>query len=155
MDNQLTKDQVSKGVYVTVTGTPGIGISIFYQYFFSRYRQAYPEATILTASFTEYQQVQKCVVFEPNKAPIKIKRNVEDEYPKAIHLYDGPPNTKTNDSKMVTFSNAHFPLYMPVWELPEMMEAVKLLNLIISIDDLIQRYYLFGGESQTTQDLPR
>jgi hypothetical protein len=79
--------------------------------------------------------------------------------PEAIHLYDGPPSVEPADSKMVAFTSPNFgwldsmrknkkghcKLYMPVWELGELWEAVQLLNLDISLDDLIKRFKQFGG----------
>ncbi|OQR89179.1 hypothetical protein THRCLA_22729 [Thraustotheca clavata] len=149
--------------YITLTGTPGIGKSIFYQYFFSRYRKEYPDIPIIAASFNK-KQVQKCVVFVPYKAPIIIKKldflDIESDYPNAIHLYDGPPNMKPNDSKLVTFTSPnsswfnfirknvgfHHPLYMPVWEFAELARAVDLLELDLTINELYRRFYEFGGE---------
>ncbi|KAH9122898.1 hypothetical protein LEN26_010059 [Aphanomyces euteiches] len=52
--------------YISVTGTPGIGKSIFYDYFFSRYRNEHPEAIIVTASFNKDRELKECVVFGPN-----------------------------------------------------------------------------------------
>ncbi|KAL3669146.1 hypothetical protein V7S43_005530 [Phytophthora oleae] len=38
---------------ITVTGTPGIGKSIFYAYFYQRHKKSRPDTTIITASFTK------------------------------------------------------------------------------------------------------
>jgi hypothetical protein len=40
---------------------------------------------------------------------------------------------------------AHCKLYMPVWELGELWEAVSFLSLNINLDVLIERYKQFGG----------
>ncbi|KAL4087906.1 hypothetical protein PRIC1_012337 [Phytophthora ramorum] len=48
---------------VTVTGTPGIGKSIFYGYFFEHYKSTHPNTTIIAASFTKKSVMKKVVVF--------------------------------------------------------------------------------------------
>ena len=51
--------------YITMTGTPGIGKSVFYIYFFQRWRRENPSGTIVTASFSSERQMESCVVFSP------------------------------------------------------------------------------------------
>ncbi|CAK4650434.1 unnamed protein product, partial [Aphanomyces euteiches] len=149
--------------YISVTGTPGIGKSIFYDYFFSRYRNEHPEAIIVTASFNKDRGLMKCVVFGPDGSSMIWDNtdfpNIGKRIPNAIHLYDGPPFVPPADSKMVTFTSpnfgwldsmrknveAHCELYMPVWELGELGDAVKVLNLEISDEELTERYRQFGG----------
>ncbi|KAH9119784.1 hypothetical protein AeMF1_007734, partial [Aphanomyces euteiches] len=149
--------------YISVTGTPGIGKSIFYDYFFSRYRNEHPEAIIVTASFNKDRELKECVVFGPKGPVVHTFDSVsfarlQHEYPNALHLYDGPPSVEPARSKMVTFTSpnfgwldsmrknaAHCELYMPVWELSELGDAVKVLNLEISDEELAERYKQFGG----------
>ncbi|KAH9152498.1 hypothetical protein LEN26_003700, partial [Aphanomyces euteiches] len=148
--------------YISVTGTPGIGKSIFYDYFFSRYRNEHPEAIIVTASFNKDRQLKDCVVFSPDGSSMIWDNtdfpNIGKRIPNALHLYDGPPSVEPARSKMVTFTSpnfgwldsmrknaAHCELYMPVWELSELGDAVKVLNLEISDEELAERYKQFGG----------
>ncbi|CAK4078992.1 unnamed protein product, partial [Aphanomyces euteiches] len=144
-------------------GTPGIGKSTFYDYFFDRYRREHPRLAIVTASFNENQQLKKCVVFGSGGSSVIWDKtdfpNIENRFPKALHLYDGPPSVEPARSKMVTFTSpnfawlesmrknieAHRKLYMPVWELTELSDAVEMLNLKISFEELIERYQTFGG----------
>jgi hypothetical protein len=63
------------------------------------------------------------------------------------------------DSKMVAFTSpnfdwldsmrknleAHCTLFMPVWEFGELWDAVQLLHLDLSSEQLIKRYEQFGG----------
>ncbi|CAK5181390.1 unnamed protein product [Aphanomyces euteiches] len=149
--------------YISVTGTPGIGKSIFYDYFFSRYRSEYPGRDIVTASFNKNQLLKKCVVFFTDGSSLIWENtdfpNIAKHIPNALHLYDGPPSVEPADSKMVTFTspnfgwldsmrknvNAHRTLYMPVWELGELWDAVNLLSLNISSQELSNRYQQLGG----------
>uniref|UniRef100_H3GSV3 Uncharacterized protein n=1 Tax=Phytophthora ramorum TaxID=164328 RepID=H3GSV3_PHYRM len=48
---------------ITVTGTPGIGKSTFYGYFFEHYKSTHPNTTIIAASFTKKSVMKKVVVF--------------------------------------------------------------------------------------------
>jgi predicted ATP-dependent serine protease len=59
--------------YITVTGTPGIGKSIFYLHVFNRIRRQ-GEMTIVTASFNNERTLKKCLVFEPGKGPVNYKK---------------------------------------------------------------------------------
>ncbi|KAH9123117.1 hypothetical protein AeMF1_005816, partial [Aphanomyces euteiches] len=140
-----------------------IGMSIFYDYFFDRYRREHPRLAIVTASFNENQQLKKCVVFGSGGSSVIWDKtdfpNIENRFPKALHLYDGPPSVQPAHSKMVTFTSpnfawlesmrknvgAHRKLYMPVWELTELWDAVEMLNLKISFEELIERYQKLGG----------
>ncbi|CAK4240286.1 unnamed protein product [Aphanomyces euteiches] len=137
--------------------------STFYDYFFDRYRREHPRLAIVTASFNENQQLKKCVVFGSGGSSVIWDKtdfpNIENRFPKALHLYDGPPSVEPARSKMVTFTSpnfawlesmrknieAHRKLYMPVWELTELSDAVEMLNLKISFEELIERYQTFGG----------
>ncbi|CAK4652318.1 unnamed protein product [Aphanomyces euteiches] len=138
-------------------------MSIFYDYFFDRYRREHPRLAIVTASFNENQQLKKCVVFGSGGSSVIWDKtdfpNIENRFPKALHLYDGPPSVQPAHSKMVTFTSpnfawlesmrknvgAHRKLYMPVWELTELWDAVEMLNLKISFEELIERYQKLGG----------
>ena len=50
--------------FVTVTGTPGIGKSMFYQYFFKRNRNENPSKQIVTASFDKDRHLEECRVLD-------------------------------------------------------------------------------------------
>jgi hypothetical protein len=153
----LGKDEYD---YISLTGTPGIGKSIFYVYFFQRYRKEYPNATIVTASFGKDRKLLKCVVFEPG-----MVEGVEyEKIPKikgSLHLYDGPPEIQPSDNKMVCFTSPnyswldgmvkapnHIPLYLPVWTLQELWEANELLELGIDYWTIEERFLLFGGSAR-------
>jgi hypothetical protein len=146
--------------YISVTGTPGIGKSVFYDYFFTRYRAERSNIPIVAASFTKQRHVLKCVVFEPgHTGQPSIKDSVyfvPIARSDAIHLYDGPPEVQPPNSKMVAFTSPnydwldsirkesrHCRLYMPVWEYGELFEAMDLLGL--KCDNLEERYLRFGG----------
>jgi hypothetical protein len=128
--------------YITVTGTPGIGKSVFYLYFFKRFREENPEQVIVTAAFTKRSKLKYALVFDPKKEDGKPDY-YDDKIPfisNAIFFYDGAPEKEPSLQKMVCFSspneewldsmdkNEYFTaLYMPPWTLEELQEARKLL----------------------------
>ena len=145
--------------YISLTGTPGIGKSIFYLYFFQRFRNE-NNVSIVTASFGKDRKLLKCLVFEPGKV-----EGVEyEKIPKikgSIHLYDGPPEIQPPDNKMVCFTSPnyswldgmekaanHIPLYLPVWTLQELWEANELLELELDVLTIEERFLLFGGSAR-------
>ncbi|KAI9983773.1 hypothetical protein PInf_007848 [Phytophthora infestans] len=52
---------------VTVTGTPGIGKSIFYAYFLDRFKKANPTWTIIASAHTPEAEVTSLAVFKPGE----------------------------------------------------------------------------------------
>jgi hypothetical protein len=144
--------------FISVTGTPGIGKSAFYLYFFKRYRQEHQDDTVLTASFSESQDLEDCLLWKADGA----KQAYESVVPREaanIYLYDGPPKTKpAGTTKMIAFTcpnrkwltsqdkNAfHVRVYMPNWDFAEMMKARDLLAIDLLDDILEKRFSLFGG----------
>jgi hypothetical protein len=163
---QIQELLFSRGMkYISVTGTPGIGKSVFYLYVFNRVRTDYPDKTIVTASFSKTSKLKECVVFYPDgKAEPCFSRPggyfipTEYEVPKAIHLYDGPPDVEPPDSQMVAFTSPnevwldsihkaknHRELYMPCWTFWELFTANDLLELGIMMEVVLQRFGQFGG----------
>ncbi len=146
---------------ITLSGTPGIGKSVFYLYFFQRYRKENPNATIVTACFTETRVLVECRVFKAGEIESE-KHPTIPEIPGALYLYDGPPDYPPPRMKMVCFTspnagwfkaaqkqNYAIRLFFPVWTLQELKEANALLELGIDDDVIEQRYSLFGGSART------
>ncbi|KAG3130939.1 hypothetical protein PI126_g20274 [Phytophthora idaei] len=52
----------------TITGTTGIGTSAFYGYFFTRYSREHPHVTIVTAAFSDEDQLQGSTVFQEGQS---------------------------------------------------------------------------------------
>ena len=138
--------------FITVTGSPGIGKSVFYIYFLQRYRSEHGRATVL-ASFTHQQELMKCTVLneELDKIP-----SIEG----AMYLYDGTPRMLPSSSsqQMVCFTSphrewsrhvvketAHQKLHMPIWSEWELHEASEYLGLNITRDEITRRFEVFGG----------
>ena len=143
--------------FISITGTPGIGKSMFYNWFFDKYRVENPTEVIVCASFDREREFQNCVVFEPGKVPVRHCRTIP-EIEDAMYLYDGPPRGTPPTGRMVAFvspnddwfrnvdkRNFHMKLYMKVWSLAELQEADTCLELEIGSDELASRYYFFGG----------
>ncbi|KAJ3321810.1 hypothetical protein HDV06_003812, partial [Boothiomyces sp. JEL0866] len=145
--------------YISLTGTPGKSC-------LKRYRRENPDKTIVTASFNYSRQMEKCMVFEPNSEPRPEKGLPFPPIKGALHLYDGPPNMEPPDNKMVCFTSpnydwfrsmekelTHIQLYMPTWDLDELLIANNELQLGISEEVLNERYLHVGGEcSQNNGD---
>ncbi|OWY91884.1 hypothetical protein PHMEG_00039342 [Phytophthora megakarya] len=120
-----------KADVVTVTGTPGIGTSLFFAYFFQRYRAQYKEAAIITACFNRKCKMEEVVVWKKGKvvgqadddysvmsalitemkaevrSQVNEKELINEILPrdKLIYLYDGPPNAIPKRAKMVCFTS--------------------------------------------------
>lgn len=138
---------------VTVSGTPGIGKSIFFAFFLLRYSQKHPTTTVVTASFTKDRDMTEVVVWKGGK----FQHSADDDEPdmrdaikKAkqaakgdiIYLYDGPPKKAPKHIQMVCFTSPNerwFSLneksefrvnvYMPMWDLEELRTAASVLDL--------------------------
>jgi hypothetical protein len=127
--------------YITVTGSPGIGKSVFYLYFVEKYRKENPEKTIVTAAFAQRYLTSGMVLY-PDSDNMESERfylripSIEN----AIYLYDGAPEAEPSRKKMVCFSSPneawlnymrknikHVKLIMPPWTLNELLEAAQAL----------------------------
>ena len=90
---------LANGFYqISLTGTPGIGKSIFYIYFFQRYRTEFPKATIVTASFTMNSKLKQCIRYGPGDI-LGVKFSDIRELEADIYLYDGPPEMEPGPRK--------------------------------------------------------
>jgi len=146
--------------YISVSGTPGIGKSVFYMYFFQRYRRENPDATIVTASFTEERKLQACLVFYPGEEKGQIKNKIE-LVENAIYCYDGPPDSRPSFRNMICFSSPHYawlesmrkekshtPIYLPSWTLDELHSANIRLGLGLHPSQIKARFELWGGSAR-------
>ena len=137
--NGTARDSIQKD-YLTVTGTPGIGKSIFYIYFFQRWMRENPRSVLVTAAFTRDRMLKSCRVFR-NSLSEPVKRSTIPDIDGALYLYDGAPDVEPDEAKMVCFTSPniswldsidhapdHKVLFMPPWTLDELQEAVYLLD---------------------------
>lgn len=149
--------------WISVTGTPGIGKSVFYFYVFERMRKEYPNMTFICASFSSKSNLKECIVFYPdgkieNCTSVDQRPYIPILLENAIHLYDGPPKVEPRHSKMVTFTSPnhdwfevirkepqHCKLFMPIWTFDELLDANDLLNLGVGEEQLQQAFGVFGG----------
>ncbi|KAE9097468.1 hypothetical protein PF010_g15949 [Phytophthora fragariae] len=133
---ELVKKMLDGGKpWVTVTGTPGIGKSVFYAYFFNRLREREPNTWIIAISFW-MEAIKEIIVYKGRGDPgtIERKKNAIDmvleeahaNKKKLIFLCDGPP-TKLREATLA------LSLAGP--------SGVK----CISDDDLETRFNTFGG----------
>ena len=149
--------------YITVTGTPGIGKSVFYIYFFQRWMRENRGSVIVTASFTRDRKLKSCRVFM-NSLSEGEKRSTIPDIDGALYLYDGAPDVEPDEAKMVCFTSPniswlrsvrrsaeHRKLFMPPWALDELQEAVLLLDLhfLPEIPNVIDRLALVADRFNT------
>ena len=145
-----------KRKYVSITGTPGTGKSMFYNWFFDKYRSENRDQIIVCASFSDQRHLKRCFSFEFGKDPVRHKEI--PEIMGAMYLYDGPPVDAPEEERMVAFCSPnddwfdlvrkrdeHVTLYMPVWEFDELVDADKCLGLGIGTPELTERFIFFGG----------
>jgi hypothetical protein len=160
--------------FISVTGTPGIGKSMFYLYFIKRYLSENPGKSVITASFDRDRKLKDCRLIRPNGIVEKCT-DISGGYmipvfdtvswPKDIdcdfYLYDGPPTTTPIDVKMVAFTSPNFSwldsmrkesyhctMYMPTWDISELLDANEELEMNIDTNEIINRFSLFGGSAR-------
>ncbi|KAI3631602.1 hypothetical protein MIR68_010485 [Amoeboaphelidium protococcarum] len=150
--------------YISISGTPGIGKSVFYMYAFRKMRDKYPDTTIIMASFAA-GDLEEASLFsphttEPQSLDLKQLEQADRDHPGALHLYDGAPRKipKKNNAKMIVFTSPnekwfnivrkyqnHCKLYMDVWSLNELNNADRFLKLQIGQAELQERFNTVGG----------
>ncbi|KAG7375844.1 hypothetical protein PHYPSEUDO_015129 [Phytophthora pseudosyringae] len=155
--------------FVTVTGTPGIGKSVFYAYFFQRWRKEVKNTWVIATAYRN-QKLVKATVFKESNEGEKLHRaeeaiddvveKAEREKKKIMLLCDGPPELFRGDTQMVVFTSPNVKwiksvrkdictLYMPLWTCEELQEAAFALGLAESsgiTDEVVEaRFNTFGG----------
>ena len=146
--------------YISVTGTPGIGKSVFYIYFFHRFRAENPEIPLITAAFGKDRNLLQYVVYRPNgntesgstRVPI-----IEG----GMYLFDGPPSGFPRVGRMVAFTSPHvgwltesekeedhLRMYVPPWTFDELKQANELCGFNIPVNVVLERFKFFGGSAR-------
>jgi hypothetical protein len=153
---------------ISVTGTKGIGKSMFYLYTFNRLRKEHPDWTVFAASFRKKTQKFESgsVIFPDGKSDEldtfedlrKTQRKVLLEQKPVIALYDGAPEVKPK-CRMICFTSydaswflaakdmvhTHKTLFMSTWSFEELLEARDALKFTISDKQLEENFAEFGG----------
>lgn len=150
---------------VSLTGTPGIGKSVFYQDFFRRYRRDNPEHRALAAAYNKNGELKQARVYHPNEGIVNLGEMPKyNEHECDIYLIDGAPKTEpTAVQAAVIFTSPkedwfdqmrkypnHGVMYFLNWTFPELQLANKALNLEIKDSALWERYLVFGGTARYT-----
>ncbi|KAE9037476.1 hypothetical protein PR003_g9367 [Phytophthora rubi] len=151
---ELVKKMLDDGKpWVTVTGTPGIGKSVFYAYFFNPLREREPNTWIIAISFKR-ENIAEIAVYKGRGDPEEIDTDVTSETEAAIgkvlkearankkvlFLCDGRPTKIWRLNQMVVFTspnekwlravrNTYSTLFMPLWTFEELREATLALSL--------------------------
>lgn len=142
---------------ISLVSTYGMGKTLFYLYFASRFRQEYPDVPIVVVKTRMDRHLEKCVLFPVAGEPI----NYGDEMPEidgALYLYDGPPVSRALFSKMICFtlpnrewlsivraSEVHLTMYFPDWTLEELKIGLRLKGDVFEEDKLQEDFNSFGG----------
>lgn len=149
--------------YFTLTGTPDIGKSVFYLYFFGRFKQDFPKARIVLASFYDGRIFKECKVWNPNTMSLEPSNDIPTG--NALHLYDGVPlKLPGSDCKMICFTSPnqtwlqsmtkfteyHRTRYMPNWSLMEQLRARDALGINLNDATIKTRWNYFGGTVRYT-----
>ena len=149
---------------IVVTGTPGIGKSIFYMYFFERYIMDRPNQNqrVVVAAFNKKRVLMSCKEWKDGELIALDKLPVGKEGD--LFLFDGPvgfvpadatmicftsPNEKFLQ-EMIKFKSAYRLRYMPNWTLLEQRCARDAIQLGINDAKLRQRWGYFGGTVRYT-----
>ena len=159
--------------YITVTGTPGIGKSVFYMYVYRKLRIKYPDTVFVVATFDK-RQLQNAFIFMSGQEKGKRLSSLEfetiaDEYPGSFHLYDAAPKVKPDATmtkcKMITFTSpnpswessihkvsTHQYFYVDLWTFDELKKAKSIVEELKAIpnEELLKRFRIFGGVARYT-----
>ncbi|KAE9178509.1 hypothetical protein PF004_g25462 [Phytophthora fragariae] len=148
---------------VTVTGTPGIGKSIFCAYFLQRLSLEDKETTIITVSISRESVLKKAAAWKGGKmlgsavdestdssamkAVIDKAKTERQATHRLIYLIDGPPKIHPGDAQSVVFvspNDAWFSyirkdwtrpmVVMPLWTMKELVAAAIELDLRMRVD---------------------
>ncbi|KAL3669164.1 hypothetical protein V7S43_005548 [Phytophthora oleae] len=157
---------------VTVTGTPGIGKSIFYAYFYQRYKEDEEDeenkenrrkTTIIAASFTKASGMGEVVAFQDGKqtepsddeeASSFIKKTYKAAWKDGnplLYLYDRPPQrAPKRPSKMVCFTS---PNERWLEEVRKEEQARKLYMPLWTLEELMDAANHLGLGADVTQKI--
>ena len=149
--------------YITVTGTPGIGKSVFYMYVYRKLRIKYPDKVFVVATFDK-RQLQNAFIFMSGQEKGKRLSSLEfetiaDDNPGSFHLYDAAPKVKPDATmtkcKMITFTSpnpswessirkvaTHQYFYVDLWTFDELKKAKSMVEELKSIpnEELLNRF---------------
>lgn len=144
-------------MHVSLTGSSGVGISVFYIYFVARFRAENPNARVVLASFTEARTPLICRIFNGPDGDAEYFREmpaIED----AFYFFDGAPHETPLNAKMVCFTgpNAewldviekredHLMMFFPIWTLAELQAAERLNGSSGCSTEVPEKYEKCGG----------
>jgi hypothetical protein len=145
-----------------ITGTPGIGNSLFMQYVFRRLQevQEFKECYFVVSAFDEGQQKFLDGNLFRNGSYNEPVLHPYYHYNNSVHLYDGPPLATPHRARLlicftsphptffkrVAFKSKLKRLYLDPWTLEELQSAMCELNL--DIPDMCSRYSKYGGDAR-------
>ena len=143
---------------ITVTGSPGIGKSVFYIYVVQRFRNEYNVHPIVLASFGSSGNLLECFISDQGSDQfIESKELVRND--NAMYFLDGAPDmTPPRNKAVICFtspnrqwarimskSHDQTKVHMPIWTEGELIDASEALGLTIDRAEIQRRYGIFGG----------
>ena len=87
--------------HIVVTGTPGIGKSMFCIYFFGKCRAENPDKKIVLSSYSEEKKLQKCMVSDAGV--LEEKTEVPYKEDGVVYLIDGIPDKRPSETCFTIF----------------------------------------------------
>jgi hypothetical protein len=148
---------------VLITGTPGIGKSIFYIYVLEMMKVHLKDTVLVLASFSKKSQLKSCVILTPGQDPIELEKGKSiPKIQSAMYLYDGIPDVvEEGRVKTVIFASPNHEFlkehsknstmkkrFMPLWTESEILEAVELLKLKLDYEFIQTLMLRFGGSER-------
>lgn len=145
-----------------VTGTPGIGKSVFYLYFFEKFKAENRNRKIIMASYSIDHGLEECIGWE--NGVLTTHESVPSNQTGAVYLVDGIPNRLPKNAVAICFTspdinwlikmNKHGSLYREIymrnWTSKEIRIANNDLQLNFSDETLDYRWQYFGGTVRYT-----
>ena len=155
---------------INVTGTPGIGKSVFYMYVLQQFQEEKDDIKkIVTASYDEGTELERKIWIRrenDDSGDLYRKPFDNDEEDCKYYLYDGvpdhPPTEPEKGRITICFSSPNTkwlrklrrrPMeyeecYMPGWAFDELRTARVALGWEVSDEDLVRRWKHFGGTAR-------
>lgn len=152
---------------INVTGTPGIGKSVFYLDVFHRLKEGGQYSKIVTASFEDRVELRRKVwTREAGGRESYVPATHDNQQGCIMFLYDGIPSSwpQQQGEIMICFCSPHLHwirrcrknaeiyagLYMNRWTFSELSSCNDVLELNIPSDVLVRRWKYFGGTARYT-----
>ena len=151
-----------KPACTTLTGTPGIGKSLFYVYFVNRYIQTHDRFSLVVSAFEKNSEHLGSMTFHKSDSAsamtVEANLGLIPKLDNALYICDGPPpavyaknmivftSPNRNWLRIVRGYEGYSTIYFPPWDKTELEEAIGVLpEFGVDMSTLHARYDGFGG----------